>query len=60
MKCSYCTSEVESGRGLEFVRKNGTVRYYCSTRCYKLNVKLGRKPNKKEIRESTRASSSHK
>ncbi len=51
MKCSYCTAEIERGTGMMYVRKNGTVRYYCSTRCYKLNALHNRTPSKKEIEE---------
>jgi large subunit ribosomal protein L24e len=49
MKCSYCTSEIEQGTGLMYVKKNGALRYYCSDRCYKFNEVFGKKPNKKEI-----------
>ncbi len=49
MKCSYCTMEIEAGTGIEYVKKNGALRYYCSDRCYKMNELYGRKPNKKEI-----------
>lgn len=49
MKCSYCTTEIEKGTGIMYVKRIGTVRYYCSQRCYKLNEKFGRRPNKKEI-----------
>lgn len=51
MKCSYCTAEIEKGTGMMYVRKNGTVRYYCSTRCYKMNTFHNRTPSKKEIAE---------
>lgn len=49
MKCSYCTAEMEKGTGFLYVRKNGNIKYYCSNRCYKLNVVYNRKPNRKEI-----------
>ena len=55
MKCTYCTAEIEKGTGFAFVRRTGVIRYYCSRRCYKLNEKHKRKPNKKEIGESTGA-----
>lgn len=38
MKCAYCSREIEPGTGIMFVRKNGQVRYYCSNRCYRLDV----------------------
>ncbi len=51
MKCSYCTAEIEKGTGMVYVRKNGAIKYYCTKRCYKLNVVHDRKTNKKEIEE---------
>ena len=44
MKCAYCSKEIEPGTGIMFVRKNGTIKYYCSNRCYKLAVIYGRRP----------------
>ncbi len=55
LKCSYCTSEIEKGTGLIFVRKNGSVRYYCTKRCYRLNAIHDRRPNKKEVLERSSA-----
>jgi len=51
-KCSYCLKEIEKGTGMMYVRRNGSIKYYCSTRCYKLDVIYGKKPNKKEISKS--------
>jgi ribosomal protein L24E len=50
MKCSYCTTEIEKGTGLMYVKRAGAVRYYCSHRCYRLNEIQGRRPNAKEIK----------
>ncbi len=49
MKCSYCTSEIERGTGLEYVKRNGAIRYYCSDRCFKYNEVYQKKPNRKEM-----------
>ncbi|MDE1859994.1 MAG: 50S ribosomal protein L24e [Candidatus Micrarchaeota archaeon] len=54
MKCSYCTSEIEKGTGMMYVRKNGAIRYFCSKRCFSLNIVHDRKPNKKEIEERSK------
>lgn len=51
MKCSYCTTEIEKGTGMIYVRKNGAIRYYCTKRCFRLNMVHDRRPNKKEIAE---------
>ncbi|MEM3781643.1 MAG: hypothetical protein QXT43_01615 [Candidatus Micrarchaeaceae archaeon] len=51
MNCSYCSREIEPGTGVMFVRKNGSIRYYCSNRCYKLDVLYRRKQgSKSELR----------
>jgi large subunit ribosomal protein L24e len=55
MKCSYCTSEIEKGTGLIYVKRNGAIRYYCSDRCYKYSEIYRKKPNKKEISISSKA-----
>ncbi len=49
MKCSYCSSEIEKGTGIEYVKRNGAIRYYCSDRCYKFNEVYKKKPNTKEM-----------
>ncbi|MHB1830695.1 MAG: 50S ribosomal protein L24e [Candidatus Micrarchaeaceae archaeon] len=49
MNCAYCTVDIEKGTGMMYVRKNGTVKYYCSNRCYKHNTVHNRKASRKEI-----------
>ncbi len=49
MKCSYCTSEIEKGTGMTYVKRNGTIRYYCSKRCLQLNIVQDRKLGRKEL-----------
>ncbi|MGC8538626.1 MAG: 50S ribosomal protein L24e [Candidatus Micrarchaeia archaeon] len=51
MKCSYCTREIEKGTGLMYVKKNGAIRYYCSSRCFKFDVIYRKRQNPKEIKE---------
>ena len=55
MKCSYCTTEIEKGTGMIYVRRNGSIRYYCTKRCFRLNMVHNRRPNQKEIAEKTAA-----
>jgi len=50
MKCSYCSGNLVAGSGMMYVYNSGTIRYYCSSRCYKNDVVLKRKFNKKEAR----------
>jgi len=46
VKCSFCSSELPKGTGKMFVRKDGRVFYFCSNKCEKNMLKLGRKPVK--------------
>ncbi|HOT03836.1 MAG TPA: 50S ribosomal protein L24e [Methanolinea sp.] len=39
--CSFCGDAIEPGTGKMFVRKDGTVYYFCSTKCQN-NHRLGR------------------
>lgn len=51
MKCSYCSSDIKPGTGMTYVYNSGTIRYYCSSRCYRNDVVLKRRFNKKEGRK---------
>jgi len=37
-----------------YIRRNGTVKYYCSHRCFKLNTEHNRRLNPKEIIERSK------
>ena len=41
MKCSFCGRKIKPGTGKMFVKNDGTVYYWCSSKCEK-NFKLGR------------------
>ncbi|MEM3519253.1 MAG: 50S ribosomal protein L24e [Candidatus Hadarchaeales archaeon] len=43
-KCSFCGSGIEPGTGLMFVKNDGTIYYFCSSKCER-NMRLGRKPH---------------
>ncbi len=45
--CSFCGDAIEPGTGKMFVRRDGTVYYFCSTKCQS-NFKLGRVPRRVE------------
>ncbi|HEX59520.1 MAG TPA: 50S ribosomal protein L24e [Methanomicrobia archaeon] len=56
MKCSFCQREIEPGTGKMFVRNDGTVFYFCSSKCEKNQIKLRRKARKvKWARKAARA-----
>ncbi|TAL58303.1 MAG: 50S ribosomal protein L24e [Nanoarchaeota archaeon] len=42
MKCSFCNGESTRGTGKYFVRKSGKVLFFCSTKCERNMLKLGR------------------
>ncbi|MBN1322387.1 MAG: 50S ribosomal protein L24e [Methanotrichaceae archaeon] len=40
-KCTFCNRNMTPGTGKIYAKKDGTVYYFCSSKCEK-NVKLGR------------------
>jgi len=44
--CSFCGSEIEPGTGKIYVRKDGTIYHFCSSKCQKNMLKLKRTPRK--------------
>ncbi|MFH1420859.1 MAG: 50S ribosomal protein L24e [Candidatus Aenigmatarchaeota archaeon] len=46
MKCSFCSRELPKGKGMMFVQPNGKTFYFCSHKCEKNLLKLGRDSRK--------------
>lgn len=44
--CSFCGAELKKGSGKMFVKDNGAVLYFCSSKCEKNSLKLGRDARK--------------
>lgn len=44
--CSFCGEDIEPGTGKMFVKKDGAIFYFCSNRCEKNLLKLGRVPRR--------------
>src|SRR5512136_1878753 len=42
--CSFCGNEIEPGTGKMFIKKEGTVFVFCSSKCQLNMLKLGRVP----------------
>ena len=42
MKCSFCKENIEAGTGKMFVKDDGKVFYFCSSKCEKNMLKLRR------------------
>ncbi|NMX20850.1 50S ribosomal protein L24e [ANME-1 cluster archaeon GoMg4] len=45
-KCSFCDAPLEPGTGKMFVKRDGTVYYFCSSKCERNLLKLRRKRRK--------------
>ncbi len=67
VKCSFCGKTVTPGTGIVFVKKNGTILNFCSSKCMKNYLKLKRKPAKikwtakhRELRVKSNTSKSDK
>ena len=46
MECSFCKTQIEKGKGIIFAKANGTIYYFCSSKCKKNLLNLKRKPRK--------------
>lgn len=51
--CSFCGDKIEPGTGKMYVRKDGTIFYFCSSKCQN-NYCLGRVPRRVEWTEAGR------
>ncbi len=40
--CTFCGTDIEPGTGKMFIRKDGTVYFFCSSKCQKNLLNLGR------------------
>ena len=45
--CNFCGSMLEPGTGKMYIRKDGAIYYFCSSKCQN-NYKLGRVPRRVE------------
>ncbi|MCI4460709.1 MAG: 50S ribosomal protein L24e [Thaumarchaeota archaeon] len=45
-RCAFCGREVRPGRGIMYVRNNGSVLWFCSAKCRKNMLELRRDPRK--------------
>ncbi len=42
-KCTFCGNNIERGTGKIYVKKDVKILYFCSSKCEKNHIKLGRK-----------------
>lgn len=40
--CSFCGDAIEAGTGKMYIRKDGTVFHFCTAKCQRNQVELGR------------------
>lgn len=45
-KCSFCGKPVSKGTGVMYIKRDGTVFFFCSKKCEKNILKLGRNPSR--------------
>lgn len=51
--CSFCGENITPGKGTMYVKNDGTVLYFCSSKCEKNMLDLGRKPENVEWTEKS-------
>ncbi len=44
--CKFCGAEIGPGKGWMYVLADGTIWYFCSSKCAKNMLRLGRKPER--------------
>ncbi|NVM52984.1 MAG: 50S ribosomal protein L24e [Candidatus Helarchaeota archaeon] len=44
--CTFCGKKIELGTGSMYVRRDGSVMYFCSSKCNKSRLKYKRNPRK--------------
>jgi len=42
VKCTFCGETLNPGTGKMFIKKDATILYFCSMKCEKNMIKLGR------------------
>ncbi|AXV38569.1 MAG: 50S ribosomal protein L24e [Methanobacteriaceae archaeon] len=45
-ECSFCHENIPEGTGMMYVKKDGTVYFFCSSKCEKNMINLKRVPRK--------------
>jgi len=52
--CSFCSGNVEKGTGTIYAKKDGTLYNFCSGKCRKNQLVLGREGRRKKWTEASR------
>ncbi|MEM0217779.1 MAG: 50S ribosomal protein L24e [Candidatus Nezhaarchaeales archaeon] len=54
VSCTFCGKNIVPGTGLMYVKNDGTILYFCSSKCKKNMIKLRRDPAKLKWCKKTR------
>jgi large subunit ribosomal protein L24e len=46
--CSFCGTPIEKGAGMMYVKKDGKIYWFCSSKCEKATFKLKQIPRNKK------------
>ncbi len=52
--CSFCDTEIPKGKGIVYAKKDGTLLYFCCSKCRKNALKLGREGRRQAWTEASR------
>jgi large subunit ribosomal protein L24e len=44
--CSFCGNDFQQGTGMMYVKNDGTILWFCSSRCRKSSLLMNRDPRK--------------
>jgi len=44
--CSFCGHVIQPGSGIWYVKNDGTILRFCSSKCFKYAIKYGKDPSK--------------
>ncbi|MEM0087735.1 MAG: 50S ribosomal protein L24e [Thermofilum sp.] len=44
--CTFCKRPVKPGSGIAYVRNDGAILHFCSSKCFKSSIKMHRDPRK--------------
>ncbi|MDI9620099.1 MAG: 50S ribosomal protein L24e [Candidatus Nezhaarchaeota archaeon] len=54
LNCTFCGRSIPSGTGVMYVKRDGNILYFCSSKCRKSMLYLRRNPAKSKWTKSTR------
>ncbi len=52
--CSFCANSIPKGTGILYAKKDGTIFYFCSSKCRRNRLVLGREGRRKKWTRASR------